>query len=407
MHDRAQSVPSHVPRNLIRPYPFVLGARTRSDPFNELVPAIHQGPEIFYSPENVTATGPAWIVRRAADLRCIYQDTGNFSSANASPFAEMLGEDWLQIPFEIDPPAHKAYRSIVNPLFFPKAVNALDAKMRFYARQSATALAGRGTCEFLADFAFTFPIQIFLELMNLPQTEIKTFLEWETGLLHPSDKPQLLGAARHVVDFLRDLIEQRKRKPGDDIISHAVKAYIEGRKLNDDELLGYSFNLFIGGLDTVSSNICLHFWHLAKHGAHQKLLRENPALITPAIEEFLRAYANVTTFRTCTNPTTVSGVTFMPGDKIAMSTTLAGRDPQEYERPNDVVLDRDPRHLSFAHGPHVCVGMNLARREIKVAMEEFLAAVPQFELAQDADIEFLVHTNIQPVALPLQWDAVA
>ena len=119
----------------------------------------------------------------------------------------------------------------------------------------------------------------------------------------------------------------------------------------------------------------------------------------------MRAYAAVTTFRTCVKETEIQGVRILPGDKVAMSTTLAGRDPQEYERPNEVILDRKPRHVSFAYGPHLCVGMHLARREMRIALEEFLAAVPEFRIADGATISCHLGGMIQPSTLPLVWAA--
>jgi cytochrome P450 len=116
----------------------------------------------------------------------------------------------------------------------------------------------------------------------------------------------------------------------------------------------------------------------------------------------MRAYAAVTTFRTCKKETTIKGVKIMPGDKVAMSTTLAGRDPDEYERPNEVILDRKPKHISFAYGPHLCVGMHLARREMRIAIEEFLRLVPDFRIKPGHTVR--CHLGmIEPVDLPLVW----
>ena len=134
----------------------------------------------------------------------------------------------------------------------------------------------------------------------------------------------------------------------------------------------------------------------------QSALRARPELIPNAIEELMRAYGAVTTFRTCVKETVIRGVTVKPGDKIAMSTTLAGRDEQEFPNPAEVRYDRKPRHLSFGYGPHICVGMHLARREMRIAMEEFLARIPEFRVAPGHKVR--CHLGmIQPVELPLVW----
>ena len=402
------TIPDHVPESLVKPFPFVFGTTTKADPFTEWVPQIHeQGPDIFYSLNNVYPGGsPAWVVRRVDHLREIYFDTDTFSSKDFSLFAKLIGESWINTPVEIDPPEHARFRKLLNPLFTPKAVAALDDKIRRYAQEYVEDFRGRGHCEFMAEFAFEFPIKVFLELMDFPLEHTQEFLEWEYGLLHEMDLAKIADATRNVVAFLREQIEDRRRVPRDDVISYAISADAGGSPLTEDELVGLSFNLFIGGLDTVSTNMGLQFLHLARNHADQQFLRENPQEIPHAIDELMRAYAPVTTFRTCRRETEFHGVKMLPGDKVMMSTTLAGRDPAEFEAPQEVDFNRRPRHLSFGFGPHMCIGMHLARREMRIALEEFLARVPQFSLKPGHQVEYHLGM-IQPVELPLVWDAPA
>src|SRR3546814_4238958 len=222
--------------------------------------------------------------------------------------------------------------------------------------------------------------------MGLPQEDVEQLLAWEMNLLHQPDVAQIAGATRSVRDYLLEKLEDRRKNPRDDFISFAANAKIDGRPLSLDEQVGIAFNLYTGGLDTVSTNIGLHFRHLAERQDHQAYLREHPDMIPLATEEFLRAYAAVTTFRICVKEIEIAGVRVMPGDRVAMSTTLAGRDEGKYDKPNEVRLDRGPSHESFAHGPHRCVGMHLARRELHAAIEEFLKAVPTFHIAPGAEI---------------------
>ena len=383
-------IPDHVPENLIRPFPFVFGTITEADPFNEWVPEVHKGPDIFWTPHAYPGGTPAWIVRRTQDLRDLYFDTENFSSKDFSPYSKMK---------------HAMYRAFVNPIFTPKAMAALEEKIRSYAVEYIEAFRAKGECEYMKDFAFEFPIKVFLELMGLPLSLTPQFLEWETGLLHEPDMGKMAAAARSVVDYLRGEIEDRRKNPTGDIISYAVQAQIDGgRKLDDDELVGFCFNLFIGGLDTVSTNMGGQFAHLATHPEDQARLRANPEMIPTAIDEMMRAYAAVTTFRTCTREVEFKGVRMMPGDKVAVCTTLGGRDPEEYDRANDVIIDRKPKHVSFGYGPHLCVGMHLARREMRIAMEEFLARIPAFTLKPGHTLRRHLGM-IQPVELPLVWQA--
>ena len=256
----------------------------------------------------------------------------------------------------------------------------------------------------MSDFAFEFPIKVFMELMGLPHERTAEFMDWEMNLLHNHDLAKIADATRKVVAYLSAEIDDRRANPRDDLISYGVTANIEGRPLTHDELVGFMFNLFIGGLDTVSTNMGLQFWHLATHPEDQATLRANPDQIPQAIDELMRAYGAVTTFRTCMAETTIRGVTIKPGDKIAMSTTLAGRDSAEFANPGQIDFSRRPRHVGFGFGIHTCVGMHLARRELRIALEEFLARVPAFTLQPGHRVA--CHLGmIQPVALPLTWAA--
>ena len=401
------TIPDHVPQSLVKRFPFVFGTTTKADPFTEWVPQIHRDdPDIFYAPHAYPGGTPAWVVSRVEHLREIYFDSDTFSSKDFSPYAKLVDESWINTPVEIDPPEHAKYRKALNPLFTPKAVAALDDKIRQYAVDYIEAFRQRGSCEFMGEFAFEFPIKVFLELMDFPLDHTQKFLEWEYGLLHEMDMEKMAAATRNVVGFLREQIEGRRRAPRDDVISYALSVDVEGRKLNEDELVGISFNLFIGGLDTVSTNMGLQFLHLARNHADQSFLRKNPAEIPHAIDELMRAYAPVTTFRTCRKETEFHGVRMMPGDKVMMSTTLAGRDPAEFDDPHEVRFERRPRHLSFGFGPHMCVGMHLARREMRIALEEFLGRIPEFSVKPGHEIEYHLGM-IQPVTLPLVWDASA
>lgn len=395
-------IPAHVPPELVRDFPYAFGITTSADPFADWAPAVHEGPAIFYAPHAYPGFTPAWIVRRVEDLRKVYFDTETFTSKDFSPYSKMIGDTWTNLPVEIDPPEHGKYRAFINPLFTPAAMAKLEDKIRGYAVEYIEGFRANGACEFMTDFAFEFPIKVFLELMDFPLSNTRQFLEWETGLLHEMDMAKMADATRNVVGFLREQIAERRKNPRNDIISYALGVEVDGRKLNEDELVGFAFNLFIGGLDTVSTNMGHQFVHLARNPQDQQFLRENPKRIPHAIDEMMRAYAAVTTFRTCTKETEFGGVKMMPGDKVAMSTTLAGRDPEEFPDPDQIRFDRNPRHVSFGFGPHMCVGMHLARREMRIAIEEFVNRIPQFGIQPGHEIEYHLGM-IQPVTLPLVW----
>lgn len=397
--------PDHVPPELVRPYLFgVRGSSTWELP-RTLFPAIHQNPPIFWA-ENVHPFRPgAWIPRRYEDLQKIYQDTDHFTPQGTSGFSRMIGETWTSIPGESDPPLHARYRLMLNPMFGPKQIAALDEDIRGFAHDLFSRIAPKGECEFVSEIAFEFPIRVFLKLMGLPQEEMPRFLEWEHGILRSSSIEPVARALRFVIDYLDAECEKRRIEPKDDLLTLAVQGEIDGRPLTSDELKGICFNLFVGGLDTVSTNMSNQFRHLAENPDDQAYLRANPDRIPGAIDELMRAYAAVTTLRFCKADTQVGGVEMKAGDLVLMPTMLAANDPEAFPDPEVVDFDRKPRHLSFGYGPHLCIGMHLARREMRIAMEEALAILPPFRLQPGAEIESFCSGIIGPKTLPLVWDA--
>jgi cytochrome P450 len=373
------------------------------NPYETIIPRIHHGPAVFFA-DNIMFQQPGWVVRRHADLRAIYADTEHFSTGGNSFFAQLLGEEWLSIPAELDPPRHTAFRSAVNPQFSPSRIMALDGRVRRRAGEIIDRFKGRGECEFISEFAVPFPVSIFLDLVGLPQARLEELVGWERGLIHGTTMEMRTDNLRAIKALLVETIERRKTNPGEDLISEALTLEVDGRKWNDDELFGYAFNLYLGGLDTVTANIGLHFRHLAALPVDQQTMRENtPEQNVVAIEELLRAYAAASTTRICVKPYVVGGETIMPGDVVIMATALPSRDPEAYEAPHEIRLDRRPTHVTLGHSYHRCLGQHLARRELQTAIEEFLRAIPAFEIKAGFQVPFFVGNVIHVPELQLTW----
>jgi cytochrome P450 len=396
------SIPDHVPEPLVREIPFARGATTSGVPHEELQP-LNAGPEVFYA-SNGPSGGGVWVLRRVEHWRQVGLDTEHFSTLGFAPFAKMAGGHWKMIPIEVDPPLHTGYRKILNPLLSPKAIAALHEKIVKYAREYVSAFKDRGHCEFMSEFAFEFPIRIFLELMGLPLEKTAQFLKWERGMLYASTAEEVQVNVRAVVDYLNSEIAARREAPGDDFIGHVLRAQFDGRKLDDNELLGICFTLYIGGLDTVSAHLAHMVRHLAEHADQQAYLRGNPAKIPDAIDELMRIYGSAGSSRTCIKETSIGGVTMKPGDRVMVFPALAGRDPIEYSQAQEIRFDRNPRHVSFGWGPHLCIGIYLARREMRIAIETMLAMLPPFRTAPGAKIVSELFGMMQPRSLQLVWD---
>jgi len=404
LHDPGP-IPDHVPEELVDyNFPLKMGEYSEEDPFARIVPEACEGPDVIFAANIVPGGGHAWVFRRFEDLKNAYNDTEHFSNKGFSGLSKLIGEDWHLIPAEQDAPEHTDYRRMLNPVFAPASVAKMDSDVRIAAQEQMKKLAGRKECEFIADYATGFPVGVVLRLMQLPQERMDDFMAWESMLLHSGKFEVMQEGVRNVATYLREVIAERKKNPGDDLISFAIKATPGGRKMTDDELLGNAFNFYIGGLDTVTANLGNFMRHLATNLDDQRALREDPSKIRVAVEEFMRAFAAVTTQRVCIKEQTVGGVTIKPGDMVSMVTTLAGRDKDVYENPHTVDINRNPRHVSFAIGPHNCLGVHLARRELRIALEELLGGLPEFRLNPDIPVRTQVGGIIQPRNLPLVWD---
>jgi cytochrome P450 len=401
---QAAQLPDHVPADLVRPYPFKLRGASTSVLPRSLIPEIHTYPPIFWAQDVHPMLPGAWIPRSQSALQQIYLDTDHFTVRDTSGFAQMIGQNWYSIPHESDPPLHARYRMLLNPMFAPKHIARLEDHIRQFARSRLLELRPQGQCDFVADFAFEFPIRVFLELMGMPQDDMATFLEWEHAILRSSEQEPVAAALRKIVDYLQDQCADRRANPRDDLITLAVEGEIEGRRLTDDELTGFCFNLFVGGLDTVSTNMSNHFRHLAENPEDQAWLRANPGAIGDALDEMMRAYAAVTTLRLCTQDVRIDDVQMKAWDLVLMPTHLGANDPQAFPDPERVDFKRKPRHVSFGYGPHLCIGMHLAKREMRIALEEALAILPPFSLAPGAKIESFCSGIIGPASVPLVWE---
>lgn len=398
-----ETLPAHVSPELVRPYPFRDGRMTTDHPFDTVIPEVHRGPAAFYTLDGYHGMGPIWVFRRFKDVQAIYSDVEHFSSKDFAPFAQLEGGNWNLVPAESDPPVHTFHRQIANPLFTPKKMAAMEAQVRQIARDAIAKFKDKGECDFMAEMAFEFPIAVFLGLMDLPMENVRTFLDWENKLVHPKSLEEAREGTLLVIGFLREVIAERRKNPKGDLISYGITAEAGGRKFSEDELLGFCFNLFIGGLDTVSTNMGWQIRHLAEHPDHQALLRNNPSMIPAAMEEMLRRYAAVNTSRRCVKPVTIGGVQLMPGDVAALSTPLANNDAEEFPDPLTVRFDRNPRHITFGTGIHRCVGAPLARREMVIAMEEMLSTLPEFRVKPGAEVRSHVSAIVQLQNLPLVW----
>lgn len=379
-------IPSHVPAHLVRDFSFWkspgMAPAPDGDPHSALA-SLRDGPRIFYSPRNTVEGYGAWVLTRAEDMRAVLQDAQTFSS-DRKLFSPLIGEDWPLVPLEVDPPDHTKFRALLNPMFSPKRMAAMQAGIRTRAVAMIQAIEPAGSCNFTADFAFPFAVSVFLQFLGLPQERMPEFTRWGNDVLHGKDAATRIAAGTATVEFLRELVALRRREPADDFATMLVNAKVDDRPLTDNEILGMAVLIFIAGLDTVAAALGFDFNYLARNPQQQQRLREDPALIPNAAEELLRAFSTVHMIRVATRDVELQGVQIKAGDRVSCATMIANRDPGEFDDPDRVELRREVnRHVAFAYGPHRCVGSHLARREVVIGLEEWLARMPPFRIMEN------------------------
>jgi cytochrome P450 len=298
---------------------------------------------------------------------------------------EALGESVPAIPFEIDPPDHGDYRAMLNPLLSPKAVAAMEPMARSRAVELIESFREKGSCEVMQDFAFPFAVNVFLNFLGLPYSRSPEFLAWAEDVLRGTAE-QRNTAIRRIHGFMTDLAELRRREPADDFMTFLVGTSFRGRPLTEKEIRGISNLLFIAGLDTVAAAIGFDLHYLAQRQDEQARLRSEPQLIKSAVEEMLRAFPTIGVLRVATRDVELRGAPIKKGDWVMCGTYVANFDPEEFPDPNTIDLQReDNRHTTFGYGPHRCLGSHLARRELIIGVEEFLARLPPFRIKAGAE----------------------
>jgi cytochrome P450 len=389
MNVAVTAAPDHIPANLLRdidPWQLLMSAGMDA---HERAGKFHQEfPRIFYATK-LGFLGGIWVPRLAVDIRNILQDTETFSSASYTGIAKMIGETWNLIPVETDPPMHTQYRALLNPLFSPKRMAALEPQVREVAARLIAGFLDKGECYFNEEFALVYPIEIFLRLMGWPVEMAPKFSDWARTLIKTKDPQEATEACRKIADFVRGRIEERRARPTDDFTSFVVTAQVDGRPLTQDEAMGMCFLVFIAGLDTVTSSLGFQFLHLGRNPEQQARLRANPEMIPQAVEELLRFYSIVNPIRTATKDVKIGEAQIRKGERVLLSLEFANYDSTEFENPCSVDFDRggSRRHFSFSMGPHHCIGSHLARRELIIAVQEWLARVPPFAVSDLDKIE--------------------
>ncbi len=384
----AYPLPAHVSPEMVLDVRKYMAPNNRPDPFDLGGDIMQELPPIFYTPtrQGGMAEG-SWVVTRYEDIREVYQNDTFYSTADVANFQALVGETFRMIPLAVDPPEHGKYRILLNPWFSPKAINGLEASIRATINTLIDGFVEKGECDAAYDFGRIYPVQVFMKLMGFPAEKFEEFLQWEYAVLHShGDLERMRWGIGSALAYLRGFIAEMKAQPADNLTSHIVHGQVDSHPLTEDEIIGTVAFLWLGGLDTVAATTSLMLRRLAFDLPLQARLRESPDLLSDAVEEFLRMQPLVNSTRLVKQDHTIHGVAIKAGDHVTCFNYSGNFDPAEFERPREFRLDRPSnRHFTLAGGPHRCLGSHLARRELRLALAEFLRRVPEFTIKPGFD----------------------
>lgn len=351
--------------------------------------------------------GGVWLPTRYDDVAAIAYDTDRFSSraiviSNFRPPHDIAPVGGTP-PISSDPPFHHAARKLLLPAFTKSAVSRYERSTREFCHGLIDSF-GSAEVDAAAAYARHIPIRVIADMLGFPPEDGPTFLAFVEDAIGAVNLPpeERAGRMDEQFSYMDEQVRDHMEHPREDLTTFLIDAELGGRKLDPEHVVGTMLLLLIAGIDTTWSAIGSSLWHLAAHPRDRQRLAADPALIPTAVEEFLRAYAPVTMARLVKEDMNWRGADMKADDWILLSFPAANRDPAQFDRAGEVVIDREVnKHAAFGLGIHRCLGSHLARMELRVALEVWLERIPRFSLADPAGVVWSTGQIRGPRALPL------
>lgn len=356
--------------------------------------------------------GPSFSVLGYAEARDVLRDGATFSSsAYAGAIGQVLGHTIL----EMDEPEHRRSRRLISAAFASRTVERWrDSVVRPIIRELIDGFRDQGTADLVEVLTFVYPVQVIARLLGLPREDVEQFHQWATLIVDPATfaDPDL-AAARDVAmtsltEYLQGIMADRRRSPRDDVITMLVTAEIEGESLDDEEVMAFLRLLLPAGAETTFRSSGNLLFALLSDPEQLALVRADLGRIPSAIEEALRWEPPIMTIgRVTTRAVRVGPCEIPEGAAVHVSLASANHDDTVFDEPDRYDMQREAKpHLSFAAGPHTCIGLHLARLEMTVALEEIFAGLPELRFA-DAQSPGCHVSGLgfrEPTALPVIWN---
>ena len=365
--------------------------------------------------------GGSWLPTRYEHLQKMVKMVPALSSASplvVPPSPEMIeileaetekhGETSRTPPITSDPPRHRPYRRIIMPLFSPHAVEKHIPYTRDLCNGLIDGFIGEGRADAAADYAEQITPRVIAHILGIDPGRADEFVTWVRGVLEfgLTEPEQMVEYRTRIRAFFQEMVTERREQPRDDAVSMLIASEAEGEKLTDYRILGMCSLLLIAGIDTTWSAISSSLLHFATHPADRARLRAEPELLPTAVEELLRFYSPVTMGRIVTEPVEIDGAEMQEGDRVLLNFPGANRDPEAFERADEVVLDRrQNRHMAFGLGIHRCAGSNLARMEMQMALRTWFDRIGEFELADPDAVTWAGGQVRGPRTVPVRFAA--
>ena len=339
------------------------------------------------------------------DLAAVVHDTETFSSRRVVISETPTDRRGVILPpLNLDPPDHTEPRRAMLPFFNPANIAKWEQPIRDICTRRLDDLEGRSTCDLALDYARHIPGDLTAAMFGVPQSETDQFRQWIHDLIEvgPTDIEVERATTNAMLAYMRGLIADRRVNGGDDLVTYLFEQEIDGEKMSDEDMTKMLFLLLVAGIDTTWSALGSSFLHLASFPEDRRRLVAEPEMIPTATEEFLRAYSPVYVARIAMDDTEVGGCPVSKGEWVMLGLPGANRDPAAFDDAGEVKIDRQKnRHAAFGLGVHRCLGSNLARLEMNVAIEMLLARFPDFTLVDDAELAFSAGNVRGPRTVPV------
>ena len=356
--------------------------------------------------------GGAWLPVTHADVSAVARDTDHFSSEGAVLANKPPRDQWVSTapiggapPITSDPPFHADARRLLLPAFSPQVVAEWEPEIRRLCNELIDNMGSVDTVDAAVQYAQNIPVYVIARMLGLPLEDSDYFRETVHLVLEEigAEFGERQGGFEKLEAYLGRHVQDHIDNPKDDLIGFLLNAKIYDQPLSPQHVVGTIILLMVAGIDTTWSSIGSSIWHLAQHPSDLQRMVNEPELLPTAIEELLRVYAPVTMARIVSQDAEIGGCPVKRGDSVLLPFPAANRDPEVFPDADKVIIDREEnRHVAFGLGIHRCLGSNLARLELRIAVQVFIQRFPQFELADPSTVTWSLGQVRGPRKLPVR-----